>query len=206
MDLVTSNLMATFRAEQGFPDDLSEPTVFEHFANYCVGSREYPEDFDLDDVHVAGGNDLQLDGLLILVNGLLVNATDEIDDLLETNNHIDAEFIFIQAKTGRNFEGAEISNMFFGVRDLFAPRPTLPRNEALQLKEQIIKHVYTKSARFRRGLPALKMYYVTTGRWQDDQQLCSRIETEKRDVEQLDIFRSVQFTLVQNSILRTEGE
>jgi hypothetical protein len=40
------------------------------------------------------------------------------------------------------------------------------------------------------------MYYVTTGRWQDDQQLCSRIETEKRDVEQLDIFRSVQFTPV----------
>lgn len=196
MDLVTSNLVSTFRQEQGFPEDLAESVAFEHFANYCVGSKEYAEDFDLEDVHVAGGNDLQLDGVFILVNGLLISSIEEIDDLLETNNHVDAEFIFAQAKSGRNFEGAEISNMFYGVRDLFAQNPSLPRNEALLQKERIIKHVYTKSARFRRGLPVLKMYFVTTGRWQDDEQLCGRINTEKGDLEHLDIFRSVDFTPV----------
>ena len=132
MDLVTQNLVSTFREEQSFPEDISESTGFEHFANYCVVSKEYADDFDPTDLHVAGGNDLQLDGVCILVNGLLITSVDEVDDLLDTNNHIDAEFIFVQAKSGKNFEGAAISDMFFGVRELCSQTPSLPRNDALQ--------------------------------------------------------------------------
>jgi hypothetical protein len=33
------------------------------FSNYCVVSREYVDEFEIEDIHVAGGNDLQLMGL-----------------------------------------------------------------------------------------------------------------------------------------------
>jgi hypothetical protein len=73
MDLITKNLMDTFQQQQDFPDDADSSVLFEHFANYCVTSREYTDEFEIEDIYVAGGNDLQLDGAAIIVNGVLVN-------------------------------------------------------------------------------------------------------------------------------------
>jgi hypothetical protein len=190
LDLVTTNLVDSFRVQHGFPETLGLPTLFEHFANFCVASKEYPDEFDVEDISVAGGNDLQLDGVMIIVNGVLVDSNDEVDDLAQTNKHVDAEFIFVQAKTGSDFNGAEISNMFFGIRDLFAASPQLPRNPELAAKEGIIRHIYTKSTLFNHGNPRLRMYYVTTGKWQDDQQLIGRIQNEITTLEDLNIFQS----------------
>jgi hypothetical protein len=83
---------------------------------------------------------------MLIVNGVLVDSNDEVDDLAQTNKHIDAEFIFVQAKTGSDFNGAEISNMFYGIRDLFAATPQLPRNAELATKEAIIRRIYTKKS------------------------------------------------------------
>ena len=188
--MVTTNLVDSFRVQHGFPENIGLPTLFEHFANFCVASKEYPDEFDVEDISVAGGNDLQLDGIMLIVNGVLVDSNDEVDDLAQTNKHIDAEFIFVQAKTGSDFNGAEISNMFFGVRDLFASAPQLPRNTELATKEGIIRHIYTKSPLFSHGNPRLRMYYVTTGKWQDDQQLIGRIQNEITTLEDLNIFQS----------------
>lgn len=190
MDLVTTNLVNSFREQQGFPETIGIPTLFEHFANFCVASREYPDEFDVEDISVAGGNDLQLDGIMVVVNGVLVESAEEVDDLARTNKYIDAEFVFVQAKTGSDFNGAEISSMFYGVRDLFASAPLMPRNETLASKEKIIRHIYTKSPLFSHGNPRLRMYYVTTGKWQNDPQLMSRIQNEIATLDDLNIFQS----------------
>jgi hypothetical protein len=190
MDLVTRNLLDSFREEHGFPAEIVESVLFEHFCNYCICSKEYSDNFDMEDLHVAGGNDLQLDGVAIIVNGLLVDETDQVDDLAITNKYVEAEFIFVQAKTGRNFEGAEISNMFYGVRDLFTATPSLPRNEKLGVKEKLLKHIYTKSRLFRHGNPKIRLYYVTTGKWENDEKLKARIATELSTLEDLNIFSS----------------
>jgi len=190
LDLVTTNLVDSFREEQGFSSLLALPTLFEHFANYCVASSEYPEEFDVEDLHVAGGNDLQLDDVMVIVNGVLVDSVEEVDDLIKTNKFLDADFVFVQAKTGGDFSGAEISNMFYGIRDLFAQAATMPRNDLLAQKEIVIRHVYSKSSLFRHGNPRLRLYYVTTGKWQDDDKLLSRIANEITTLEELNIFQS----------------
>ncbi len=182
--------MDTFQQQQDFPDDTDSSVLFEHFANYCVISREYADEFEINDIYVAGGNDLQLDGAAIIVNGVLVNSTDEVDDLATTNKYLNVDYLFIQAKSGANFSGADISNMFFGVRELFSEDPTLPRNEVLAEKEIIVKHIYNKSTYFRHGNPRLKLYYVTTGKWTDDDKLAARIHTEISTLDELNIFQS----------------
>jgi len=73
LDLVTTNLVNSFRVQHGFPETIGLPTLFEHFANFCVASKEYPDEFDVEDISVAGGNDLQLDGIMLIVNGVLVD-------------------------------------------------------------------------------------------------------------------------------------
>jgi hypothetical protein len=189
MDFIISNLVKSFKQNQGFPDNIDDSTLFEHFVNYCVISKEYADAFEAEDVHVGGGNDLQLDGVAIIVNGSLVNTIEEIDDLERFNKYIEAEFIFIQAKSGKNFEGSKISDMFYGVRQLFSLTPPSPKNDPLLEKEKLIQHIYSKTSIFRRGIPRLKLYYVTTGNWQNDDNLKARIDTEILTLKESNYFR-----------------
>lgn len=193
MDLITKNLVTAFQDEESLPANTDSATVFEHFANYCVVSKEYGEEFDIDDIHTGGGSDLGIDGIAIIVNGTLVTDVSEIEDLAGTNKYIEAEFVFCQAKSAESFSGAEISNFFFGLADLFAESPKLPRNERITGCSKLIAAIYKKSPLFKRGNPKVRMYYVTTGTWQGDGQLLTRIDREKQVLMDLNIFSSVDF-------------
>jgi hypothetical protein len=81
MDLVTKNLVSSFKDEESLPSGTDDATVFEHFANFCVVSQDYGEEFDVDDVHTGGGDDLGMDGLAIIVNGAMVSDPTEVEDL-----------------------------------------------------------------------------------------------------------------------------
>ncbi len=190
MDLVTRNLLVTFRDQEGFPEDIDEATLFEHFANYCVTSKEYSDDFEVEDIHVAGADDLQLDGVAITVNGVLVDSVEEVDDLAKANKYLDVGLVFVQAKTGPDFSGSEISSVFYGLRELLAEKPKLPRNERLSGKELLIRRIYSNSALFKHGNPRIGIYYVTTGKWQEDPKLIDRVDNELATLEELNIFRS----------------
>lgn len=78
-----------------------------------------------------------------------------------------------------------------GIREIFSESPSIPRNDALREKESIIRYIYENSAYFRQGNPALKIYYVTTGKWENDSQLVARIDAEIVTLEDLNIFLSV---------------
>lgn len=196
MDLVTQSLLASFKSEESLPSDLDESVLFEHFVNYCTVSNDYGDEFDVKDIHTGGGDDLGIDGLAIIVNGNLIADAAEIDDLATANKYLEVEFVFSQAKSGGNFAGSEISNFFFGVKDLFATTPALPRNTSIAEKEMLIRAIYEKSPLFKRGNPLVRMYYATNGKWQDDQKLTARIENEKETLLELNIFKGVTFTPV----------
>lgn len=202
MDLVTQSLLSTFLREESLPNDIEEAILFEHFVNYCTVSNDYGDEFDVEDIHTGGGDDLGIDGLAIIVNGTLVSDAEEIEDLAVANKYLDVEFIFSQAKSGGNFTGSEISNFFFGVKDLFATTPALPRNKSITGKESLIRAIYKKSPLFKRGNPLIRMYYVTNGKWQDDMKLISRIENEKEALLELNIFREIKFEPVDARMLQ----
>lgn len=188
MDLITKNLIENYRDIEGFLAGTDESTLFEHFCNFCIISKEYNDDFQVEDIYTGGKNDLQIDGIAVIVNNVLVTSVEEVDDLLMTNKYLEVKFIFIQSTTSSSFEGAKISNMFFGIRDLLSEAPTLPRNEHIAEKEKLIKYIYSKSPSFTKGRPKMKIYFASTGKWQNDEQLLGRVGTEISDLENLNIF------------------
>ncbi len=193
MDLVTQSLLSSFLSEESLDVTLDDPVLFEHFVNYCAVSNEYGEEFDVEDVHTGGGDDLGIDGIAVIANGTLVTDLDEIEDLAATNKYLEVDLVFCQAKSGGSFSGSDISNFFFGVKDFFSASPALPRNEEIAEKEALTKGIYKKSALFKRGNPFIRMFYATTGKWQDDAKLLARIENEKDALLELNIFRGVEF-------------
>src|SRR5690606_12160256 len=84
-----------------------ESKDFEKLANYSIISNEYNKTFDLNFVTIGDGDDTGIDGIAIIVNGVLVENTEEIDDLIEKNGTIEVDFTFIQSKTSSSFSTSE---------------------------------------------------------------------------------------------------
>ena len=194
--------MASFKAEESLPTNIDAAVLLEHFVNFCAVSTEYSEDFDVEDVHTGGGDDLGIDGLATIVNGMLVNDIEEVEDLAATNKYLEVEFVFCQAKSSTSFSGMDISNFFYGVKDLFASSPVFPRNKRVAEKENLVRAIYKKSPLFKRGNPIVHMYYATNGKWVEDAKLVARISNEKDSLLELDIFKSVEFTSVDARMLQ----
>ena len=164
---------------------------FEAFSNFSIVSKEYKNDFDIDDVSM--GETQGIDGLAIIANGNLVTSTEEVDDLVEKNNYLEASFVFIQAKTRRSFEGADISNFFASINDFLSDSPqftqTAEIQRAIQFKDKIWEHV----SKMKKGNPICRIYYVTTGQWQEDKSLKVRVENHVSDLRKMSLFEGIEF-------------
>lgn len=164
-----------------------ESKDFEKLANYSIISNEYNKTFDLNFVTIGDGDDTGIDGISIIVNGVLVENTEEIDDLIEKNGTIEVDFTFIQSKTSSNFSTSELNTFIFGVKDFFSISPKLRRNESLQKFADLANHIYNNAPKLKNN-PTCKLFYVTTGKWVGDTNLIAIIESGKEDLESTNLF------------------
>ncbi|AFL81774.1 AIPR protein [Aequorivita sublithincola DSM 14238] len=191
MDRITESLITELLSNLEINSE-DESKDFEKLANYTVVSNEYNKTFDIETLTVGDGNDTGIDGIAIIVNGQLVESTDEVDDLLEKNNSLEIEYLFVQSKTSPSFEGADIGTFLFGVLDFFATNPKLVRNEDIKKFAEVSNYIINKAPRFREN-PSIKLFYITTGKWMDDANLKGVIENGTVNLEQTNLFEKVTF-------------
>lgn len=191
MDRITKSYLDGFRQEQSLPSTMTESDLFELFAVYCAVSNSYDEEFDTADLGVGGDGDLGIDGIAVIVNGVLVSSVDEAEDLLQMNTFLDVKFIFTQAKSGSSFSGQEIGAFCDGVQEFFAENPTLPVNAAVQAARDLMNWIYTKSVSFKKQRPTLELYFVTTGQWTEDNYLVTLITKKTQLLTDTQLFSSV---------------
>jgi cold shock CspA family protein len=176
-------------------NDLSETEqskAFEHFVNYCIISREHPENFNFESLSVGGTDDLGVDGIGILVNEHLVTSKKEIDFFKQNLRRLDVKFIFIQSKTSSKFGASEIGNFIFGVKRFF--NKPAPDRVNKGIKELIALKEYIYDSSIDMDLPPVcAMFYVTTGKWKDDSHLIDRIQEGKKDLLKTDLFSEISF-------------
>jgi hypothetical protein len=192
MDRITESLIQELLTNLEIPSK-GESKDFEKLVNYTVLSHEYNKTFEVDDTTVGDGNDTGLDGIAIIVNGQLIDTTDEIDDLLDKNNFLEVEYIFIQSKTSPNFDSGDINTFIFGVQDFFSLTPKLVRNEDITRFAEISNYLFKKAPKFREN-PSLKLFYVTTGKWTNDVNLRAVIDSGITSLEQSNLFDAIEFT------------
>jgi hypothetical protein len=192
MDRVTKAYFNAFREEQSI-EEMQESTAFELFANYCVISDLYDDEFNVTDFHSGGGNDLAIDGMGILVNGSLVSSTEDLEALLKVNGSLDVSFCFTQAKTSGSFASDQIMNFFDGVDEFFSDDPRLPANEFIDRARNIMQEIYKNSLLFRRSKPQCRVNYVTTGQWKSDNYLEIKIGRRVAALKSTGLFSEVHF-------------
>lgn len=191
MDRITKQLVKDFLDSQELLESTQDKD-FELFSNFSVISKEYNRTFDVRSLTIGNGNDTGIDGIAIIVNGFIVEDIDEVNDLLEHNGYLEATYVFIQSKTSPNFDFAQINSFLFGVKDFFSEKPGLIRNEDVTRFAEISNHILQNAARFKEN-PKCKLYYVTTGKWSDDQNHIAAVNAAIDDLESENIFEAVEF-------------
>lgn len=192
MDLITQNLLGQFSAEYAI-ESLPEDTRFEHFTAFCMIRRHYSRSFDPASVVVGKGGDTGIDAIAIVVNNVLATDVDIVNELAKQNGFIDASFIFVQAERSNSFDAAKIGSFGFGVEDFFATNHVSIRNSAVSDAAKILDAIFAHST-ILKPRPKCFLYYVTTGKWQDDAQLVARRNAVVTDLEGLSIFEKVEFS------------
>ena len=201
MDRITSGLLSEFCSEFSL-SSFAEDKQFEIFATYVTVRRHFSEStFDPSTLITGAGGDTGIDGIAIIVNNSLVGEIDDVDELLKINGYIDATFVFVQAERTGGFDSAKIGTFGFGVRDFFGAG-TLVRNDKIKKFHAIANAVFERSAKFTRGNPSVAMYYVTTGKWVNDQNLTARYKSEINYLSETGNFSEVAFVHVGADLLQ----
>ncbi|MDP3148255.1 MAG: AIPR family protein [Ignavibacteria bacterium] len=199
MDIITKNLLDDFLQKYEI-NPIGESEDFEKFCSYSIVSKEYNDEFSLDDVSTYKNQGV--DSIAIIVNGHLVNAIEEIDDIIDLNKYLDITFIFIQAKTSSKFEGTEIGNFIFTVKDFFKETSELPMNEAVKKFTRLKNCLFQNFPKMTKGNPTCKLYYVTTGKWVGDKSLQAVIDGNIKELEDTQLFSKVFFEPCDASLIQ----
>jgi hypothetical protein len=195
MDLITTSLLTEFSKEFEI-EDLPEDARFEMLAAYITTKRHYTETFSPTDV--ALNSDVQgIDGVAAIVNGVLITDVDSLDELMAAGvDYLEVVFVFVQAKRSPAFEAVQMGGFGYAVEQFFVPNSTLSKTPAVEAAIAVMRGIYDKSSKFKRGNPSLKLYYVTTGRWNDEPVLEERRQRVASDLMNTGSFADVEFTLI----------
>jgi hypothetical protein len=201
MDRITKSLLDEFSREHDLAS-LEEDKQFEHLAAFLTVHRHHSETFDTGDIVTGSGNDTGIDGIAVIVNGAIATEPETVEELAQSNGYLDVVFVFVQAERSASFDTAKIGQFAFGVLDFFKDQPALPQNDAIRDVHTVMNRIYELSSRFKRGKPACRLYYVTTGRWVGDQNLQARADAAVTDLRGLNIFKEVEFSPIDADALQ----
>lgn len=179
--------------------DLSDADLFEYFASYCVIVRDFSEYTNLEDTIVAGEKDTAIDSISIFLNDIHVVNTTQVDDIAGQQK-LDADFCFVQAKTSRALNAAEIGSFIQGVKEFFGPQ-FMPANDSIWEKRSVSDYVFSKSVKMR-SKPKLYLYYCYTGSFRNDETILARVEAGKSDIGALNLFSQISFVFLDSDRLQ----
>jgi len=191
MNKIIESFLEIHRKEYSI-EDIKVETAFEHFINRCIVNKYSNNRFDPSDIMTDNG-EKGLDGVAICINGRIVTTLDELNAIFSESQTFDVHFVFIQSKTSEHFDGNEIGTFVYGVKAFFAEKHLRPEtNEKMEtlilLKDEIYAHSIDMGA-----FPSLDMYFVSCGKWNDDNGLSARINLEIQPLRESQNFGEVSF-------------
>lgn len=203
MDLITTGFLNDFIDRKGY-SKLIESQKFEYFCNFCVINKEY-DSISFDEKLISTGNSTQgIDGIGIIVNNKLCQNVSEVKQVMEMNRMLTVTFIFIQSKTSNSFNNQHIENFCRWTKNFFSDESNLfttdEMKNAIEMREFVYNNANLKYMKDRN--PICKLYFCTNGKWESDPNLISVINSNKNEIENLDLFHSVEIIPIDSKALQ----
>lgn len=193
---IIKNLMADYLDDFAIREQ-EEATAFEHFCNYTVFTHNLSDAYSSDKffykkVHTGNGGDNAIDGIMIMVNDVVVTSKHQLEDVTRGRSFT-VKFIFVQAKTSPNFESGDMLKVGVGVQDFFKKKAKdLNANENVAKYKELADYIFENSIRHKEP-PVCLVYYLTTGKWVDDKKLTDIKQNCEKFIEDLQYFSEVKY-------------
>ena len=121
-------------------------------------------------------------------------------DEIAAKVRLDVDFAFLQAKTSKRLNAAEIGSFIQGVREFFSQR-YMPVNDDIRSMRSLSDHIFRYSVKMR-GKPKLHLFYCYTGTFRSDETIKARVEAGKSDLKGLNYFSEIEFTFLDANSLQ----
>ena len=190
MDTITRGFLNDFIERKGYAK-LKESVQFEYFYNFCVVNKEF-DSISFDEKLVSTGNSTQgIDGVAIIVNNKLCANVGEIQQIMELNRVLTVTFIFIQSKTSSSFSNEQIENFCRWTKNFFSEKADLFTTDEMKNFIEMRQFIYQNTRYMKERNPNCILYFCTTGKWENDDNLVSTIDSNRKEIEDLELFKKV---------------
>ncbi|WP_417291180.1 AIPR family protein [Corallibacter sp.] len=201
MDTITRGFLNDFIERKGY-EKISLSSQFEYFCNFCVINKEF-DSISFDEKSISTGNSAQgIDGIGIIVNNKLCANTSEIKQIMEMNRMLTVTFVFIQSKSSSKFNNQQIENFCRWTKNFFSEEATLFSTDEMKNFIEMREFIYSNSRYMKERNPNCNLYFCTSGKWEEDANLVSILESNKKEIENLDLFDNVQISPIDSKSLQ----
>lgn len=201
LDPFLASILRSFKKSRGY-EQLDDSAVFERLVAFCSASTQHPLPFQVDDICTGGGQDLGIDGIAVIASGHVITTIDEWNDITKLLRRVDVTFVLSQAKMSGHFDSSSIGTFLEGALALFQSSPSMPENDAIShfraLKDQIYSDTPLLAER-----PNLYLHYACSGTWKADPHVEARATAGRARLDQLMLFRRVEFQPIDSERLRS---
>lgn len=190
--------------------NLQDGIAFGKFVNQSILCVHQPDAFSADSellekLSVDGEWDTGIDGLAILLNGLVVKDKSDVNSIMDKFRYVNVEFIFIQTKYGSSFDSTGFLKFIAGVRDFLSPHQKLPSNDkikdALEIKNYILSENFISKWD---NNPFVKLYYVAMGRWRKtDIHILGLAKQAQEDIVALSTYETPEVHFIDSEALKS---
>lgn len=192
MDPITKSFLNEFIESKNY-NFLIPSQQFELFTNFCVINKEY-DSVSFDEKEISTGTSTQgIDGIAIIVNNKLCYSIEEIRQLIELNRVLTVNFVLIQSKASSSFDSKLIDNFFRWSKIFFEETSNLFTTDEMKNFIEMKDFIYRNSKYMKERSPICNMYYCSTGKWTDDENVKKVIEKNKNELDSLNLFDSIKF-------------
>lgn len=155
-------------------DDYPLDKQFEFFCNHCITQSKAMSTIDVEGLTITS-QDNGIDGLAVIVDGDVIYSIDDMEQLFSGNGRkFDVEIVFVQAKSGENFDLSKFTRFATGVNRFVSELDYVFESQLLAEQQKIYKYLLDNASKVRDTLPKVSLYFVATGRytkpkeWEDE--------------------------------------
>jgi AIPR protein len=157
-NVIIKNFLRQFQ-ENFEIEDTGEDLIFEQFINYCI-LNNHVIDSERNFQELDTGTAKAFDGIAIIINNKIILSEEDIKVLVDNNQILSVDFIFVQSKTSEKFSDADITYFLKHVKKFITEEECLiPEIEKFWELKNLI---YSNSHLFRKGNPNCTMYYANS--------------------------------------------
>ena len=187
--VVRAQLKAFVRANP--KPQAKESELFEIFSIFAICNGYLTDNIDPFTVHLEG-TDFGIDGVAIMVQGILCQNTDETAAALENGKNHEVEFNLFQAKTSESIDYGDLSKFFDGAYNFFTGKFV---DASDQLMDLMAAKDFIYQAALKRN-PKLRLFFVSTGSGEISKPIQQLIDSSNSRFQGLSIFESIEIHVI----------